>query len=293
MSNTQLTTQVNTQPKSSALAIMAGRLSVDPNKLLDTLKATCFKGASNEEMLALVAVSNRYGLDPLTKQIYAFPSKGGITPVVSVDGWLHILNSQPQFDGIEFQFEDGPDGKPASVTAVVYRKDRTHATKVTEYFAECFRPTEPWRQFPRRMLRHKAVKEAVRVAFGISGITDEDEARDIAKNAAAFEKVRVEKAPKTEVIEVIAQNITVEKVEGEPVIALRETEQTILEGVEAWPDEIVQAEAAVNAFLLAKEQIAEGQTFRDIADESYRKRVLANTAKFLAAVNAAQVKEAA
>jgi len=186
MSNTQLTTQVNTQPKSSALAIMAGRLSVDPNKLLDTLKATCFKGASNEEMLALVAVSNRYGLDPLTKQIYAFPSKGGITPVVSVDGWLHILNSQPQFDGIEFHFEDGPDGKPASVTAVVYRKDRTHATKVTEYFAECFRPTEPWRQFPRRMLRHKAVKEAVRVAFGISGITDENYRKRVLANTAKF-----------------------------------------------------------------------------------------------------------
>lgn len=273
MSNTQLTQQVNTQPKSSALAIMAGRLSVDPNKLLDTLKATCFKGASNEEMLALVAVSNRYGLDPLTKQIYAFPSKGGITPVVSVDGWLHILNSQPQFDGIEFIFEDGPDGKPASVTAVVYRKDRTHATKVTEYFAECFRPTEPWRQFPRRMLRHKAVKEAVRVAFGISGITDEDEARDIAKNAAAFEKVRVEKAPVAEVVEIVA----------EPVVEAP---------VNAWPAEIVEAEESVNAFLLAKGQITEGQTFRDLQDDSYRQRVLANTAKFLAVVNASQ-KEAA
>lgn len=276
MSNTQLTTQVNTQPKSSALAIMAGRLSVDPNKLLDTLKATCFKGASNEEMLALVAVSNRYGLDPLTKQIYAFPSKGGITPVVSVDGWLHILNSQPQFDGIEFHFEDGPDGKPASVTAVVYRKDRTHATKVTEYFAECFRPTEPWRQFPRRMLRHKAVKEAVRVAFGISGITDEDEARDIAKNAAAFEKVRVEKAPVAEVVEIVAEPVVEAPVE-----------------IAAWPAEIVEAEAAVNAFLVAKGQIAEGQTFRDISDESYRKRVLAAPAKFMAAVNAASQKEAA
>lgn len=276
MSNTQLTTQVNTQPKSSALAIMAGRLSVDPNKLLDTLKATCFKGASNEEMLALVAVSNRYGLDPLTKQIYAFPSKGGITPVVSVDGWLHILNSQPQFDGIEFHFEDGPDGKPASVTAVVYRKDRTHATKVTEYFAECFRPTEPWRQFPRRMLRHKAVKEAVRVAFGISGITDEDEARDIAKNAAAFEKVRVEKAPVAEVVEIVAEPVVEAPVE-----------------IAAWPAEIVESEESVNAFLVAKGQIAEGQTFRDITDENYRKRVLANTAKFLAAVNAASQKEAA
>ena len=281
MSNTQLTTQVNTQPKSSALAIMAGRLSVDPNKLLDTLKATCFKGASNEEMLALVAVSNRYGLDPLTKQIYAFPSKGGITPVVSVDGWLHILNSQPQFDGIEFHFEDGPDGKPASVTAVVYRKDRTHATKVTEYFAECFRSTEPWRQFPRRMLRHKAVKEAVRVAFGISGITDEDEARDIARNAAAFEKVRVEKAP---VVEIVAEPVV-----ESPVAEIK----LATEWADEWPAEIVEAEAAVNAFLLAKEQITEGQTFRDLSDDAYRKRVLANTQKFLAAVNAASQKEAA
>jgi phage recombination protein Bet len=283
MSNTQLTTQVNTQPKSSALAIMAGRLSVDPNKLLDTLKATCFKGASNEEMLALVAVSNRYGLDPLTKQIYAFPSKGGITPVVSVDGWLHILNSQPQFDGIEFIFEDGPDGKPASVTAVVYRKDRTHATKVTEYFAECFRPTEPWRQFPRRMLRHKAVKEAVRVAFGISGITDEDEARDIAKNAAAFEKVRVEKAPVAEVVEIVAEPV-VEAPVAEIKLATKWADE--------WPAEIVEEEESVNAFLIAKGQITEGQTFRDLQDDAYRQRVLANTAKFLAAVNASQ-KEAA
>lgn len=289
--NTQLA-EVNTQTKTSALATMAGRLSVDPNKLLDTLKATCFKGASNEEMLALVAVSNRYGLDPLTKQIYAFPSKGGITPVVSVDGWLHILNSQPQFDGIEFLFEDGPDGKPASVTAVVYRKDRTRPTKVTEYFAECYRQTEPWKQFPRRMLRHKAVKEAVRVAFGISGITDEDEARDIAKNAAAFEKVRVEKvAPK--VVEVKAEPVA----EVEPV-AIPATETKAIEAevvsIDTSAEEpewavtlekrIFEHEAKVNAFLIAKGQIAEGQTFRDISDEGYRNRVLANTPRFIEAV---------
>jgi len=55
----------------------------------------------------------------------------------------------------------------------------------------------------------------------------------------------------------------------------------------------VESEESVNAFLLSKGQIAEGQTFRDLQDDAYRKRVLANTAKFLAAVNAAQVKEAA
>jgi len=187
-------------PKASALAIMAGRLSVEPTKLLDTLKSTVFKGASNEEMLALVAVSNRYGLDPLTKQIYAFPSKGGITPVVSIDGWLHILNSQPQFDGMEFEMEDGENGLPYSVTAIIYRKDRSHPTRVTEYFSECYRNTEPWKQFPRRMLRHKAVKEGTRVAFGIGGITDEDEAKDagifIEKNVVVVEKPKFSRPPR-------------------------------------------------------------------------------------------------
>jgi phage recombination protein Bet len=276
MKNTETQIEVK-QPRATALGIMADRLSVDPSKLLDTLKATCFKGASNEEMLALVAVSNRYGLDPLTKQIYAFPSKGGITPVVSVDGWLHILNSQPQFDGIEFLFEDGPDGKPASVTAVVYRKDRTHATKVTEYFAECYRPTEPWKQFPRRMLRHKAVKEAVRVDFGICGITDEAESRDIAKNTLAFEKVRVEKpvaeAPKLIEVEAVAVSADTEAIPSETPNWADELEKRIFEH-----------EPKVNTFLIAKGQITEGQTFRDIADEGYRNRVLSNTPRFIDAV---------
>jgi RecT family len=190
MKNTELNLEVKTpQQRTSALSLMASRLSVDPTKLLDTLKATCFKGASNEELLALVAVSNRYGLDPLCKQIYAFPSRGGIVPVVSVDGWLALLNAQPAFDGIEFVFDDDDEGNPYSVTAIVHRKDRSHPTKVTEYFSECFRSTEPWKQFPRRMLRHKAVKESVRVAFGIGGVHDDDEARDIAKNAAIAEPV--------------------------------------------------------------------------------------------------------
>ena len=40
----------------------------------------------------------------------------------------------------------------------------------------------------------------------------------------------------------------------------------------------------MNAFLLAKGQIAEGQTFRDMKDEGYRNRVLSNTPRFLDAV---------
>ena len=61
----------------------------------------------------------------------------------------------------------------------MWRKDRNHPIVVTEYFNECYRNTDPWNLMPRRMLRHKAFKEAARLAFGFAGIVDEDEARDM------------------------------------------------------------------------------------------------------------------
>jgi phage recombination protein Bet len=154
---------------------MASRLSVEPEKLLSALKATVFKGASNEELLALVVVSNTYGLSPLLREIYAFPSKGGgIVPIVSIDGWIRMTNDHPQFDGMELDVEFDA-GKPVAATCKIHRKDRTRPTIVTEYFSECFRNTDPWRQFPARMLRHKALCQCARVAFGFAGVMDREE----------------------------------------------------------------------------------------------------------------------
>jgi phage recombination protein Bet len=183
--NPQQETQEEKEPnRPKALAVMANRLNVEPQKLLQTLKDTVFKGANDSELLALVVVANEYGLSPLLKEIYAFPAKGGgITPVVSIDGWISMVNRQPQLDGLEFEWVGGE--LPESCTCTIFIKNRTHPVRVTEFYKECFRATEPWKQMPRRMLRHKALKEAARVAFGFSGITDEDEARDIMRNADA------------------------------------------------------------------------------------------------------------
>jgi len=174
MNDTQLAQVPNKQI--SALAVMASNLSVDPTKLLQTLKATVFRGATDDEILALVVISNTYGLNPILKEVYAFPAKGGgIVPVVSIDGWIRMMNDHPQFDGIDYEFEHTEDGKLISCTSIIYRKDRSHPTRVTEYLAECRRNTDPWKM-ERRMLRHKATIQGARVAFGFSGITDEDEA---------------------------------------------------------------------------------------------------------------------
>ncbi|WP_323133559.1 phage recombination protein Bet [Halopseudomonas aestusnigri] len=162
--------------QTSLSARMAERFGVDPDQMMVTLKATAFKGqVSNEQMQALLIVADQYGLNPWTKEIYAFPDRNnGIVPVVGVDGWSRIINEHQQFDGLEFDQDD------ESCTCIIYRKDRKHPIKVTEWMAECKRDGGgPWKSHPRRMLRHKALIQCARLAFGYTGIYDEDEAQRI------------------------------------------------------------------------------------------------------------------
>lgn len=165
-----------------ALATLTSKLASkfdmgDGRELIDTLKMTAFKGpVSDAQMTALLVVANQYGLNPWTKEIYAFPDKSnGIVPVVGVDGWSRIINSHEMFDGMSFDQDD------ESCTCTIYRKDRNHPIQVTEYMEECRRDVGPWRSHPKRMLRHKAMIQCARLAFGFVGVYDQDEAERIAE----------------------------------------------------------------------------------------------------------------
>jgi phage recombination protein Bet len=207
--------------KQSALAVMASKFSVEPAKLLETLKATLMPKATNEELLSFVVTANQYGLNPFTREIYAFPARnGGIQPVVSVDGWIKMMNSHPQFNGIQFSTED-KDGKPFSVTATIYHKERSHPVEVTEYFSECNRNTEPWKVNPRRMLRHKALIQCARVAFGFSGITDEEEVVSTAP---------VNVTPSRPIFRSKLEPVTQPVEEAAPSVVIQPTEPTLNEG---------------------------------------------------------------
>lgn len=164
----------------TALATLTSKLAArlemgDGTGLIETLKATAFKGqVSDAQMTALMVVANQYGLNPWTKEIYAFPDKNnGIVPVVGVDGWARIINGNDKFDGMEFVQDE------ESCTCIIYRKDRSHPTKVTEYMSECKRGAGPWQSHPKRMLRHKSMIQCARLAFGFGGIYDQDEAERI------------------------------------------------------------------------------------------------------------------
>lgn len=181
----------------SLISTFSAKLGVDGSKMLSTLKATAFKQrdgseVSNEQMMALLVVANQYGLNPFTKEIYAFPDRqNGVIPVVGIDGWSRIINSNSQFDGIEFRQSDnvvevvGARPCPEWIECVIYRKDRAHPTVVREYLDEVYRVpfksgmSGPWQTHTKRFLRHKAMIQCARIAFGYVGIFDEDEGERI------------------------------------------------------------------------------------------------------------------
>ncbi len=181
--------------KSNSLtAKMAVKFGIEPTMFLTTLKQTAFRqrgknGAapvevSNEQMAMMLHIADKYDLDPFVKQLYAFATDGGITPIVPIDGWIAIINRHPQFESMEI--EAAPPGTSSDdywCACTITRKDRKKPVRIEEWLKECYRDTDPWNSMPKRMVRHKAIIQCARVAFGYSGIFDPDEEERIYANA--------------------------------------------------------------------------------------------------------------
>jgi phage recombination protein Bet len=168
-----------TQTEGTSLIVsMAGKYNMDPAKFQQTIKATCLPPkVSIEEFAAFVMIAKEYDLNPILREVFAYAKPGGgLQVVVSVDGWAKLINRQPTCDGIEFDDHPDDQGGLASITCKIYRKDRSRPTTATEYMVECKQASSVWQKWPRRMLRHKALIQCARYAFGFAGIIDQDEA---------------------------------------------------------------------------------------------------------------------
>jgi phage recombination protein Bet len=248
---------------------MADLYGLEPNKFLATVKATCFrteKAITNEQLASLLVVCERYNLDPFAKHLYAFPDRsGGIVPVVSIDGWIWLVNRQPLFDGMEFDYDEAK----GAMTCTIWIKGRSHAVRVTEYVAECRRNTEIWKTMPRRMIRHRALVQCARVAFGLSGIYDEEEAEDIARGHTP-RTVSPPGPSNAERFQAMAQADTVVEMEPTPEHGTEPEGPTLIGFIQ-------QIERAVDSFA-GDMIVAEAREVLD--DEGYREVLAACEAKF-------------
>ena len=180
------------------VARFAEQYGFGEDELLNTLAQTAFRQQNGsvptrEQLLSLLSVADSYDLNPFIRQIYGLSDRrGGVLPVISVDGWTRVMNSYPQSDGMEFcypdelvQFDEAMKPCHPWMECIVHRKDREHAIRVREYLDELYRPAVikngkkfpgPWQTCPKRMLRHKCQIQAIRIAYGLSGLFEPDEA---------------------------------------------------------------------------------------------------------------------
>ena len=256
MNDVVTTEPVNTDAllSSNLVKHMSKESDLDPNAFLATVRNTCFTdNVTREQFLAFLMVANEHKLNPITREIYGFMNKGRIQPIVSIDGWLKMINENPQLDGMEFEDHTDDDGKIVAITCKIHRKDRKFPTEVTEYLSECRRDTAMWKKWPARMLRHKATIQAARYAFSFAGIIEPDEAERIMDAQVIDAKSEVvEEPPKSEADAILAKIVPDAPVEE--VVAEEEAE--ILEEQEGLELE-TEEEAAAVAEALSEDPDAE------------------------------------
>lgn len=127
-------------------------LNLEAADVWGILVETCFpKNPTDAQMVTFLLIANEYGLNPFTKEIYAFVStKGnkGIIPIVSVDGWSNIITKNGKCNGIEFRWSEeeltittskGDKTAHKWCECIIHRTDQEHPVVVREYLTEVYK----------------------------------------------------------------------------------------------------------------------------------------------------------
>lgn len=166
---------------------LAQLLSLDPEQIMLWLKK--FALVNNVSLNSLLHLAITYKLDPLMGEVTLWmDAQKQAHPSITIDGWMKIINAHPAFSGIEFVKgpaleNQGISTLPQFMQCVIYRRDRQLPVRVSEYLVEVKNDHPLWKSMPRRMLRHRALQQCARLAFGIS--TPEFAAREFVPSIAA------------------------------------------------------------------------------------------------------------
>jgi hypothetical protein len=118
-------------------------------------------------ILTILRSMQNLHLDPLCEEIgFTQYDDGQWQVFITIEGCSKLLNQHPQFNGLVFnQADTFIDGVPEWMECTIHRKDRTLPTTVREYLMEVRSENPIWQKMPRRMLRHRALQQCVRLAI--------------------------------------------------------------------------------------------------------------------------------
>lgn len=162
---------------------------------MDVIKSVIAKGATDTELKMFVAMAQKLGLDPLSKQIHCVKRRvkqadgqwvDAMTIVVGIDGYRLVADRTGRYcPGRAPTYEYDDDGRVTSATAYVLKLagGAWHEVSAIAFWDEYAQtnkdgaPTAMWAKMPRLMLAKCAEALVLRRAFPaeLSGVYTEDE----------------------------------------------------------------------------------------------------------------------
>ena len=147
-----------------------------------------------------------------------------------------------------------------------------------------------WKKYPRQMLRARAISDGVRGVYPavLQGFYTPEEVQDFTSAPVAVSATPIEDKPKrkkAEVIEIVQTPTEVVEAVVEAVVEVIPTPAEVAEVAEDndWQGLLSANESAVNAFLIGKAKISDGQTWRDLEEGELLNRIKATPEKFIGA----------
>jgi phage recombination protein Bet len=181
---------------------------------MEVIKSVIAKGATDAELKMFVAMSQKLGLDPLSKQIHCVKRRvklpsgdwgDAMTIVVGIDGYRLVADRTQRYcPGRAPTYEYDDDGRVTSATAYVLKLagGAWHEVSAIAFWDEYAQtnkdgqPTAMWAKMPRLMLAKCAEALVLRRAFPaeLSGVYTEDEMAQASSEAPAVVR-QVEPTP--------------------------------------------------------------------------------------------------
>lgn len=175
-------------------------------ELLDTIKNTVAKDATDDELYMFLQVASMYNLNPFTKEIWFVKMSGQQAIMTSRDGYLKIAKQNPTFvkcqSSAVFENDDFhvtyENGDVAKLTHSYSHKDRgkllgawAMVKDTNDDLLLCYaelkeydKRTPIWRKYPTAMIRKVAENDVLKRFGNVSGLLTVEDAPTEYQNAS-------------------------------------------------------------------------------------------------------------
>lgn len=202
------------KPETSPLTIYSddgGVLAQYPPSLVDTIKSTVAKDATDEELYMFLSIAKQYDLNPFMKEIWFTKMQGKVAIMTSRDGYKKLAERKRNFRkcqsmavyendtfemelvmgevmNITHKFKQNDRGNIIGAYAVLKTTDHDNYVSYVN-FREYDKRNNIWKSYPSAMIRKVAENDVYKKFADVNGLNDFESMSNGFRNEMAEEEL--------------------------------------------------------------------------------------------------------